>query len=422
MMVSKTTRIEKYIFPLFFSLALSFSLFSNGLKAEEFSAKDIKDPKTICPECYVSNGDGILSDDCVRRVNERIESLNRKTGVQIAVVAVKGNETTSARELSMELFDLWKVGQAGKDNGIIILLTSESREIFIRTGYGIEGIVTDAVATRTVNSVMAPRFRQGKWDEGMYAGVNAVCDIVEKQYVGEESGFEKGVDYMPYVYVYLAACLFMLCFAVFDINRKHKHIDNNFKLEKIKAVRQAAYSWTIVGVLFLPMLPFLLEWIYGILIPRIRKSKVKCSCSANMRLLSEKEEDAYLSKKAQIEEEVGSRNYDVWLCDNCGNIVVYPYDKTFTQYEECPNCHAKTYGKTGERIILNATATRNGILRKTYFCQHCGHSAYKDSTIPRNDTVFLAAGGMRGHSGGGFSSGGGWGGGFSGGGGGGGSF
>lgn len=206
------------------------------------------------------------------------------------------------------------------------------------------------------------------------------------------------------------------------IYKQYSHIDNNFKLEKIKALKQKSLPWLIVGIVFFPALLILLIWIYCIAIRKIKKSSVQCSCSNKMRLLSEKEEDNYLSRKAQIEEDIGSKNYDVWLCEKCGNTVIYPYDKILSNYSECPSCKAKTYYKQSEKVMRYPTSFRNGVMRKTYRCKNCNHISHIDSDIPRSGGVIVGGMGSGSSFGGGFSGGGSWGGGFSGGGGGGGRF
>ena len=82
-------------------------------------------------------------------------------------------------------------------------------------------------------------------------------------------------------------------------------------------------------------------------------------CGKSMRLLSEKEEDAHLSSKAQAEEYVKSVNYDVWLCDNCQNknIALYGFGLSYTT---CPKCGAKTYKLDSNVVTLPATTLTTG--------------------------------------------------------------
>lgn len=388
-----------------------------------FSVEQIVNPKTSCANCYVANQDAILSSSATDRINQLLHSLNQRTGIEIAVVAIEGEQNTSARDVSMELFDAWKIGKKGEDNGIIIILTKASREVFIRTGYGVEGYLTDALSTRIVNNYMIPYFKKGQWDEGFLSGVSQIVSLLEKDYGNISLKTEnKTKNYFVISLFYLIISLIYFVVALIVIYKQYSHINNNYKLEKIKALKQKSLPWIIIGIVFLPGLLLLLAWVNFYAIKRIKKAKVKCSCDKEMRLLSEKEEDAYLSRKAQIEEEIGSKNYDVWLCESCGNTVIYPYDKMLSIYTECPSCKAKTCYKQSEKVLKYPTSFRNGIMRKTYRCKNCNHISHIDSEIPRSGGVIVGGMGSGSSFGGGFSGGGSWGGGFSGGGGGGGRF
>ncbi len=409
--------MRKLVLFLLFVCCFSFN------SAFAFSVEQINNPKTSCAECYVANQDLILSENTVNSLNQLLNDLNKKIGIEIAVVAIEGDETTSARELSMELFDKWQIGKKGEDNGVVVMLTKTSREVFIRTGYGVEGILTDALSTRIVNKYMIPYFKQGKWDEGFLAGVSQIVSLLDKDYANDSKKEEnKTKNYFIYSLIYLIVSLIYFVVALIVIYKQYSHIDNNYKLEKIKALKQKSLPWLIIGIVFLPALLLLMIWVNGIAAKRIKRAKVKCSCGKDMRLLSEKEEDAYLSRKAQIEEEIGSKNYDVWLCEGCGNTVVYPYDKMLSIYTECPSCKAKTCYKESEKVLKYPTSFRNGIMRKTYRCKNCNHISHIDSEIPRSGAVVVGGMGRGSGFGGGFSGGGSWGGGFSGGGGGGGRF
>ncbi len=107
--------MRKYI------LFLIFLCFVGLNRGFAFSLEQIPNPKTSCAQCYVANQDGILSSSATDKINKTLHALNQKTGIEIAVVALEGEETTSARDLSMELFDKWQIGKKGEDNGVIIM-------------------------------------------------------------------------------------------------------------------------------------------------------------------------------------------------------------------------------------------------------------------------------------------------------------
>lgn len=417
-------RYKKFIYILLVVCIFPLHAFS-----QSFSIDNIKDIKTNCANCFVSNQDGILSPNTVEQINTILSSLEKQTTAEILVVAIKDIGDNAARDVAMELFDKWKIGKAGKDNGTIIILALDKREVFIRTGYGLEGALTDAKSTSIVNKIMIPYFKKGDWDQGMVAGVKEVASIVANEY--NVNGFEgapkkQAKDYSFIIYGYLIISLIVLIISIIDISKSTRGFSNEQKEEKIDAFTKASFGWKIAGVLFPIVLLFVVIWYSVFFKPSVRKSKINCrKCGDKMHLLNEKEDDEFLSNSQVMEENIRSKNYDVWLCKSCGNTDIFSYNNTLTQYTTCDNCGAKTVHQTGDNIVVNPTAFHEGAGEKVYTCKNCGKVNKKRYSIPKGATI--AAGGVilgsgMGRGGGGFSGGGSWGGGMSGGGGGGGSF
>lgn len=131
-------------------------------------------------ERYVSNPDEILSDGAVARIDSICASVREKGLAQIAVVAVDAIEGGDAFSFAIELFRSWGVGDARNDNGLGILLVGELHEIRFVTGGGLEGLLPDAICKRIQMQFMVPAFREGDYDLGMTAGVEAVALVLEK--------------------------------------------------------------------------------------------------------------------------------------------------------------------------------------------------------------------------------------------------
>ena len=418
--------IKQHLISLKFSILFALLFIINICNAQSFSVDDIKPIKTSTSNSYVSNQDNILSASAYNILNQKLDSLEKATTAQVAVVALQTSGGITARDLSEELFNKWNVGQKESNNGLVIMLIVDRREVFIRTGYGLEGAITDAKSTRIVNEIMAPYFKKGDWDNGMIAGVDVISNLIINEYTTE--GFAKKepktlADFLPFILGYLALTLLLLVFAIRNIHNAHKIFNISHKEEKIKAFSRAAKPWYIIGILFPIMLLILYVWYKIFFKPRVRLRSITCSkCSNKMHRLSEKEEDKFLSHKQQMEENVKSKDYDVWLCDNCGNTDIFAYDNSLTHYSVCPFCGGKTMFQASDDIISQATSIHEGKGRKTYTCKNCGNSNHIDYVIPLlAAAVVLGSGIGRGGGGGGFS-GGSFGGGFSGGGGGGGSF
>lgn len=413
-----------------FSFLYAMLFLSNISIAQEFSINQIKPIKTSTSNSYVSNQDNILSEKTYTILNQKLDSLEKATTAQVTVIALKNTGQTDAREVSMEIFNKWNVGQKESNNGLVLVLIVDRREVFIRTGYGLEGAITDAKSTQIINTIMGPYFKKGDWDNGMIAGIDEINRLIIEEYITEGFAVKEPktlADFLPYIYMYLGLSLILLVIAFANTYSRHKIFDSSLREEKIKAFSKSARPWYFVGVLFPIVALILYLWYKLVFKPKIRYKTLVCSsCTKNMNRLSEKEEDKYLSEKQIIEENVKSRDYDVWLCDNCGNTDIFAYDNSLTQYTNCPSCGGKTMYIASDTIIRLATQSKDGVGRKTYICKHCKNKTTKDYVISKETAGVIlggaAIGGLgTGSSGGGFG-GGSFGGGMSGGGGGGGRF
>ena len=123
---------------------------------------------------YVSNPDHVLSDRAVHMMDTTLFALERQTGVQVMVVAVKDFDGGDCMEFAYQLGVKHGVGQKGKDNGLVVFLSTEHRCIRFMTGYGLEGDLPDAVCKQIQVRYMNRFFKDNRWDEGMVAGIQAI--------------------------------------------------------------------------------------------------------------------------------------------------------------------------------------------------------------------------------------------------------
>ena len=123
---------------------------------------------------YVSNPDNILSTSAVATMDSILHSLEQKTGIQTLVVAVTGIEGGDCFDFTHRLGQEWGVGQKGRDNGLVILLSTDERCVQFATGYGLEGVLPDAICKRIQSRYMVEHLGKDDWDAGMVAGIRAV--------------------------------------------------------------------------------------------------------------------------------------------------------------------------------------------------------------------------------------------------------
>ena len=127
---------------------------------------------------YTSNPDKILSAEAVREIDLACDSLRTKGIAQIAVVAVRDIASDDVFTFAHELFSSWGVGLDKADNGLGIILVLDKREIRFVTGYGLEGVLPDAICKRIQQQYMVEPLGRGDYDIGMTAGVAAVANLL----------------------------------------------------------------------------------------------------------------------------------------------------------------------------------------------------------------------------------------------------
>ena len=116
----------------------------------------------------------ILSGETKKALTAQLKAHEAETTNQIAVLTVPSLEGESIESYAEQVFNTWKLGQKGKDNGVLVLVAPNERRMRIEVGYGLEGTLTDVAASRIVRNVMTPRFKEGNFDAGVAEGVQAV--------------------------------------------------------------------------------------------------------------------------------------------------------------------------------------------------------------------------------------------------------
>lgn len=148
--------------------------------ATDYTVKTIPNTRLTDRNNHVSNPDGIIRPDDVVHINSLLRTLEDSLGIEVAVVAVESIGDNDARMFATDLFQHWGIGKKGKDNGLLIQLVTEPRQrsVVFETGYGIEGVLPDAICKRLQQRYMLPDFKGGDYSAGMLKGVAAVKDYL----------------------------------------------------------------------------------------------------------------------------------------------------------------------------------------------------------------------------------------------------
>ena len=124
---------------------------------------------------HVSDPDDILSDSCERLINTALDAIRDQADV--FVVALESIGDADIDLFANELFNRWGIGDREKDNGVLILLAKEQRELKFEIGYGVEEDLPDARCQQIFVQSIVPFFKEGDYQSGLCSGVTQVVDV-----------------------------------------------------------------------------------------------------------------------------------------------------------------------------------------------------------------------------------------------------
>lgn len=122
---------------------------------------------------------GTLTDTQRSALESELQSFESRNGSQIAVLMVPTTQPEALEQYSMRVAEAWKLGKKGVDNGLLILVAKNDRKMRIEVGYGLEGVIPDAIAKRIIDDTIAPHFKQGDFSGGLMAGVQRIEGVIE---------------------------------------------------------------------------------------------------------------------------------------------------------------------------------------------------------------------------------------------------
>lgn len=165
------------------------------------------------PSGWVNDFAGVISPEYQDKLNALIGEVEAKTSSEIAVVTVESIAPYDEVSYARMLFDKWKPGKKGKDNGVLILLAVKERRWRIETGYGVEGILPDGLCGEIGREYMAPYFKQGGYAQGLYNGTARITEVISEGKLNPVSGDyarEAQADQLKSLGVIALAGLFIL--------------------------------------------------------------------------------------------------------------------------------------------------------------------------------------------------------------------
>lgn len=377
-----------------------------------FTPQDVPNPQRECATCYVSDQAQVFSEAARSELNSRCYNLKKEVGVEYAIVTVDSIDDDDEVAFAENLFNLWRIGNSNNNSGLLVVYVTSLRGVRFQTGAGIEGLLPDAYLTRLLEEKMFPLMREDKVDEAFLLSMTELENrltsddarhelIVERV---EERGFWWNVLIIYLAIAFLALIAFSVWFTILTGRKvKNPKLDNGQKFEAFYPFRQTLWVFTF-------LFPFPLIYLLFHLF-RFRRSlrynaPVCGLCGLPMKVLSEEEEDAYLSENQQAEENLHSVDYDVWICPQCGAKKIFSYrDANNNKYKNCPFCGSHSYRFIRETILVAPTSLTPGKGVKVYRCEVCKKEKRVEFAIPATPVVIAGGSGSSGIGGGGFGGG-----------------
>ena len=138
------------------------------------------------PDSWVNDYAGVFSASERSRLDQKLNEFEYRNSTQIFVITINNNDGYPAGMLAPMIGEAWGVGQNSKDNGIVILVDMQDRDMFIATGYGNEEYVTDALSKRIVENEIIPNFKSGEYFAGIDAATDVLISLLEGKFTADE--------------------------------------------------------------------------------------------------------------------------------------------------------------------------------------------------------------------------------------------
>lgn len=361
------------ILPILLSLLFGVVGILNGpLPAQDLSKRvenhQIPSPR---PNGWITDLTKKISAESITHVNMVCEEIHDRLGREMCVVVVdtigmKSNPGPGNphRKFATGLFNLWGVGKQGfpgfsgeyRDNGVLLFVALDDRAAELILGNGIDDREKERIADQIMQNVVVENFMNDDPSSAVYEGIRAVGTRI---------------------------------FSVKDLDSPNMLPSVSVSGRKIVKGNRRHRQRGVMGWLPTAM-PFLLGGgllgCIGLVIGGRyylrHRPRVCPKCSQNMIRLEEEQDDLFLEEPEQVEEWLGSVDYDVWGCAPCEEVIKVRYGKLFTRYSKCPSCWYITVLKV-EDVLRRANYTVGGIVRVSEDCKSCNYQKTYNYRTPK---------------------------------------
>lgn len=128
---------------------------------------------------HVVDQAGLLDAPRRQALEERLRAFEQRKGSQVAVLTVSTTRPEAIEQFAIRVAEQWKLGRKQLDDGAILVIAKDERALRIEVGYGLEGVLNDAVSKRIIDDLIVPRFKSGDFDGGISAGIDAMLRVID---------------------------------------------------------------------------------------------------------------------------------------------------------------------------------------------------------------------------------------------------
>jgi len=197
-----------------FNLILLSLIFSLRVRGQQL-------PEPMVPFRLVNDFTGLLNEQEQTILNNKLLIFNNETSTQIYVVTFDDLQGFDIADFGARLGEKWGIGQQGKDNGILVLVSPVIRRVTIQTGYGVEGVVTDALSRRIVETAINPYFKEGSYYAGLDSATNVLMSLTRGEFTADD--YMKGKNENVPAIVFGLILLFLFIFVNIGRTRRRSY-------------------------------------------------------------------------------------------------------------------------------------------------------------------------------------------------------
>src|ERR1022692_2901903 len=137
------------------------------------------------PAVYFNDYAHVVSTGTASQLNQTLENFERQSSDQILVaIFPKMQSDSSIEDYTVRVARSWQAGQTNKNNGAVLFVFVQDHKMFLQVGYGLEGVLPDALCKRIIDEQISPRFKAGDFDGGLTAGVQSILAATKGEYKG----------------------------------------------------------------------------------------------------------------------------------------------------------------------------------------------------------------------------------------------